>query len=107
MGRIIPMATPNTLFVIFAVSDVPATEARLRNIAPWLYLNVAPGQWLLIAPSSTTTREVSERLAIGSVENAVSGIVVRVEGYYGRSAKSTWEWIATKLGAELGTAATV
>lgn len=101
------MATPNTLFAIFAVSDALAIEARLRDIPAWPYLNVAAGEWLLIAPSSTTTKEVSERLGMGAVEPSLGGIVVRAEGYYGRSAKSTWEWIATKLGAELGAGATV
>ena len=107
MGRIISMATPNALFAIFAVSDASPIEERLRKTAPWLYLNVAPGQWLLVAPSSTTTKEVAERLGMVAGEGAVNGIVVRSDGYYGRSAKSTWEWIATKLGAELGSTATV
>jgi hypothetical protein len=101
------MATPNTLFAIFAVSDASAIEARLRSVAAWPYLNVGSGEWLLIAPSSTTTKEVCDLLGMGPVEPSGSGIVVRAEGYYGRSAKSTWEWIATKLGAELGAASTV
>ena len=41
--RIIPMATPNALFVIFAVTNPEALENRLSTIAPWLSLNVGTG----------------------------------------------------------------
>lgn len=106
-GRIDPMATPNALFAIFAVSDADAVNARLQTVAPWLHLNVGPGEWLLIAPTATTTKEVCERIGLGASPTVSSGIVVRVEGYFGRSSQSTWEWIATKQGAELGTSAPV
>jgi hypothetical protein len=100
------MATPNALFVIFAVSDAEAIEKRLQTIAPWLYLNVGAGEWFVIAPSATTTKELSERIGLGA-EPVGSGIVVRAEGYFGRAPASTWEWIATKQGASLGTTASV
>ena len=99
------MASPNALFVVFAVSNAEAVATRLQTIAPWLYLNVGTGEWLVIAPSATTTKEVCERVGLGISEPASSGIVVRAEGYFGRAASSIWEWIATKQGAELGTAA--
>lgn len=105
VGRIIPMATPNALFVIFAVSDAEAIGKRLQAIAPWLYLNVGEGEWLVIAPAATTTKEVSDRIGLG-VENPIaSGIVVRGDSYFGRASQSIWEWIATKQGAALGTTA--
>jgi hypothetical protein len=101
------MATPNALFVVFAVSDADAVEKRLETIAPWLSLSLGKGEWLVIAPSATTTKELCDRIGLGTVDPVGSGIVVRAEGYFGRSSKSTWEWIATKQGAELGTTATV
>ncbi len=95
------MPTTNTLFAIFAVTDAAALEIRLQTIAPWLAWKAAEGQWLIIAPQATTTKELSDRLGItdGSVSG---GIVVRVENYYGRASTSVWEWVATKMGAELG-----
>jgi hypothetical protein len=101
------MASPNTLFAVFAVSEPVALEPRIQAIAPWLYLKVAEGQWLLIAPSTTTTKEVSEKIGISIPEPVSIGIVVRIEGYFGRGPASTWEWISTKLGADLGAAAPV
>jgi hypothetical protein len=89
------------------VSDAEAVESRLQNIAPWLFLNVGKGEWLVIAPSATTTKELSDRIGLGTLDPVGSGIVVRVEGYFGRTSKSTWEWIATKQGADLGTTASV
>jgi hypothetical protein len=104
------MATPNALFAIFAVPDTAtaaAVEARLQTISPWLFLKVGTGEWLVIAPTATTTKELSDRIGLGTVDPVGSGIVLRTEGYFGRTSKSTWEWIATKQGAELGTAAPV
>ena len=57
----------------------------------------------MIAPSATTTKELSERIGLGVSEPISSGIVVRAEGYFGRASSSIWEWIATKTGAEIGT----
>lgn len=104
------MAIPNALFAVFAVTDATAqaaVEARLLTISPWLYLKVGTGEWLVIAPTATTTKELCDRIGLGTVDPVGSGIVVRAEGYFGRSSKSIWEWIATKQGAELGTAAPV
>jgi hypothetical protein len=100
------MANPNALFVIFAVSDPDAVEKRLLTIAPWLYLNVGTGQWLVIAPNATTTKELCERVGLGTSGAVATGIAVRAEGYFGRAASSIWEWIVTKSGAELGTTTT-
>lgn len=101
------MASPNALFVVFAVSDATAIEARLQTIAPWLSLNVGTGEWLVIAPTATTTKELSERIGLGVSAPAGRGIVVRAEGYFGRAPSSIWEWIATKTGADLGSPAPV
>ena len=101
------MALPNALFVVFGVSDADAVEKRLELIAPWLSLKIAPGEWLIVAPNTTTTKEICERVGLGVTTPVSSGIVVRAEGYFGRAASSVWEWIATKTGADLGATASV
>ena len=100
------MAAPNALFAVFAVSNAEAVEARLQTIAPWLYLNIGAGAWLVVAPSATTTKELCERIGLGS-DFVSNGIAVRAEGYFGRAPTSIWEWIATKTGVALATAAPV
>jgi hypothetical protein len=102
-GRIELMANLNALFAVFAVTNPEAVEQRLQGIAPWLSLNVGTGEWLVIAPSATTTKELCERIGLGISAPVTSGIVVRAEGYFGRASSSIWEWIATKTGADLGT----
>ena len=108
VGRIDQMALPNALFAVIAITD-PATatavEERLQTISPWLFLKVGTAEWLVIAPTATTTKELCDRIGLGTADPVGSGIVIRAEGYFGRSSKSIWEWIATKQGAELGTAA--
>jgi hypothetical protein len=102
------MATPNALFAIFAIPDAivaASVEARLQTISPWLFMKVGTGEWLVIAPTATTTKELCDRIGLGTVDPVGSGIVVRAEGYFGRASTSIWEWIATKQGAELGIAA--
>lgn len=99
------MATPNALFAILNVSSPATVGTKLQGVSPWLPLKLQEGEWLLIAPAGTTTKEVCERIGIDGSES--TGIVVRVDTYYGRNPPSIWEWIATKQGAELVATASV
>jgi hypothetical protein len=96
------MATPNALFALINVSDPAVVDEKMKVIAPWLSFKLQAGQWLIVAPSATTTMEVCERVGINA--NEYTGIVLRVESYYGRNPQSTWEWITAKQAAELGAA---
>jgi hypothetical protein len=103
-GTIIPMATPNSLFAIMAVGNPAALELRIDTSSSWLNLKVREGQWLLIAPAGTTTKEISDKLGVtGENPASSSAIILKVESYFGRTSPSTWEWIIAKKGAELGT----
>ena len=95
------MATPNTLFAIINVSNIAAMRLKLPTLAPWVYLELQEGQWLLVTPGAITSKEVSDRLDL-SGPGADTAIVLRVDTYYGRNHAATWEWITTKQGAELG-----
>lgn len=87
-----------------SVSNPGELAEKLKNAPQWLYLEVAQGQWLLVAPPATTSKEVSDILGITSTDPPTSNaIVLRVESYFGRNSTSTWEWISAKRGAELGT----
>jgi hypothetical protein len=100
------MATPNALFAIISVSNPASLEARLQAVSHWPSIKVSDGQWLLVAPSGITSKEVSDSLGItGEAPIVSNGIVLRVESYFGRHPQSTWEWIRTKKEAELGTPA--
>ncbi|HZL25425.1 MAG TPA: hypothetical protein VFC39_02725 [Acidobacteriaceae bacterium] len=101
------MSTMNTLFAILAVSNAAALEPRIQSASPWLNLKVGEGQWLLIAPAATTTKEISDRLGITETPGVSNGIVLRVETYFGRNPQSVWEWITAKKGAELGSPTTI
>ncbi len=101
------MATPNTLFAIINASNPSALKLKIADIAPWVVLELQEGQWLLVAPNATTTTEVSERLGFTGTESKDTGIVLRVESYFGRNYPNVWEWISTKRGAELGIATSV
>lgn len=101
---IIPMATPNALFAIMSVSAPAMVEAKLNVVPQWLHLKLQEGQWLLVAPPATTSKEVSDALGItGELPPISSAIVLRVESYFGRNPTSVWEWISAKRGAELDT----
>lgn len=97
------MATQNSLFAIFHTAKPEIVDEKLATIAPWVSMKLEPGQWLLIAPFGTTTKEVSERIGIDT--GLATGIVVRFDSYFGVTQPSIWEWLASKQGVALGTAA--
>jgi hypothetical protein len=100
------MATPNALFAIINVGSPSVIAEKLETLHAWPHLKVAEGQWLVIAPAATTSKEVSEGIGItGPDPVASNGMVLRIESYFGRTAGSTWEWIRNKQGAEIGTPA--
>jgi hypothetical protein len=98
------MATPNALFAVLNVSNPVALKKSMESIAPWVPLELQEGEWLLIAPGGTTTKEVSDRLGFANRDSKDTAIVLRAEGYFGRNYQNVWEWIATKQGAELAVA---
>lgn len=92
------MSGTSTLFALFGVTKPEALEAVIKEKYPEMALKVAPGEWLLVAPSTTTTIELCNQLGI--TEGTSSGaIVVSVSSYYGRASVAVWEWIAAKTGA--------
>jgi hypothetical protein len=97
------MASPNTLFALFAASSPKAMEQKLQaggTPLPLLNFKVTESSWLLIAPNTVTTRELSD--ALGITDGSVSGgILVRVENYFGRANKEIWEWITAKIDVPL------
>jgi len=92
------MPTPNTLFALFHVANVSGVEERLKSLSPALSLKVGDNSWFIITPSTTTTKELSDKIGITGGEVS-TGIIVRVENYWGNTSKATWEWITAKMGA--------
>ena len=90
------MATPNTLFALFSVTKPVEMQARLDSLSPGLSLSVGEKEWLIITPSTLTTKELSDKLGI-TLGEVSGGILVRVENYWGHANKAIWEWIVAKL----------
>ena len=85
-----------SLFAVMAPTDDPRLATAIQTQFPADYLKVAPGQWLIAATG--TSKDISDRLKV--TDGAVgSAIIVAFSGYYGRSSTSTWEWIASRMGA--------
>jgi hypothetical protein len=95
------MAISNTLFALINVSDPVAMKARLQGISPWVSYELQDGQWLIVAPSATTAKEISDKLELGGGGSKETGIVLRVENYFGQNYQTVWDWISVKQGAEL------
>jgi hypothetical protein len=98
------VATLNTLFAIFAASNPEAMKQKLSSSQDkfsFLSKPTSEESWLVIAPNTVTTKELSD--ALGITDGAVSAaVVVRVESYYGRANNDIWEWIAAKIGVPFG-----
>lgn len=100
---ILPMASQNNLFVLFAASKPDAIKERLgSNLFSFVMLSqpITDDSWFLVAPAAVTTQEISDALGITDGSNG-AGVVVKVENYYGRANPSLWEWINAKRGIEL------
>jgi len=94
------MPTTNTLFAILAIANPDALKTAITARYPDESLEVGPGQWFVVRPSTTTTIELSAELGI--TDGSISGaIILSASSYYGRTRPSTWEWIAAKTGATL------
>jgi hypothetical protein len=92
------MSTPSTLFAIMAAGNAEALKAVIKAKYSDQAMEVAPGQWLIIRPSTTTTLEVAKELGIYDGTTS-GGIVLSITSYNGRTSPSTWEWISAKTGA--------
>jgi hypothetical protein len=92
------MPNPSTLFAIMAVGKPEALKTVIEAKYSDQATEVAPGQWLIVRPSTMTTLEIANELGIydGSTSGA---IVLSVASYNGRTRPSTWEWISAKTGA--------
>jgi hypothetical protein len=69
-------------------------------------MELEDGEWLLVAPTGTTTEEVSGKLGFNTAGKDTA-LILRVENYFGRNYSTVWEWINTKRGALLDTAASI
>lgn len=90
----------NSLFAIFEADEPQKLKSRIEADKSVLSRPLSDGVWLIIAPFTTTTTELSDRLGI-SDGGSGAAIVVRVESYFGRAPSDVWEWIRAKMGAEL------
>jgi hypothetical protein len=89
------MAPPNTLFAVVASSAPDKLGAKIQEIFPDMNQNIAVGQWLIVAPSTMTTTEISQVLGITDGTNG-SALILSSAGYFGRLNVSIWEWIKAK-----------
>jgi hypothetical protein len=90
---------PRSLFAVIAAGTPEALGARIQQAFPdGMSFSVADDQWLIAAPSTATTKEISTQLQI-TTENPVStAIVLACTSYFGRANVATWEWIVAKTG---------
>ena len=100
------MATQNNLFALIDASNPSAIAERLGSTGlPFAILHqpISSTSWFLITRSAITTEEVTN--ALGIIDGSTgSGVVVRVENYYGRANPSIWEWIVAKRSVLLDSA---
>ena len=92
------MVGEKKLFAVIAVGRPEALAPRIQELFPENFFLVEPGQWLLVAPATTTTQELSVSLGISSDASVSDAIVLNVSSYFGRASLNTWEWLAAKMG---------
>jgi hypothetical protein len=85
------------LFIIVAIDSAAALEAKIQQLYPNDYYEIAQGKWFVVSPM-VTAKQLSAHLEITPSPPAegMRAVVVSVRGYFGRGPKDMWEWVAAK-----------
>lgn len=82
------------VFAIVAPEIDPRLEAALGKEFEGAFLQIGPGQFLLVV-NNVTTPEVAQKL--GSNDGAVGRVfIASVSNYTGWHNKDIWEWLAAR-----------
>jgi hypothetical protein len=92
------MATEKKIFAVMAAGNPLLLEPKIEEKFPGSNLQVAPGDWFIVGPSTMTTQELAILLEISTETSISSAIVLSVASYFGRSQVTTWEWLTAKMG---------
>lgn len=82
------------VYAIFSVSNPVALTAALQAHFPNDHKAIGHNEWLVASPA-LTSREVGDLLGISDGSSG-SGILVAMNGYWGRANNDIWEWITAK-----------
>jgi hypothetical protein len=86
------------LFVVLALgTSAPDVQKGIEEHFPDNFYLIEAGKWL-VATSLVTAKQVSDRIGITNDENIgqLTGLVIRMAGYFGMASKDMWEWISAK-----------
>lgn len=92
------MPSDKKIFAVIAVDNPGKLSPIIAAQFPDSFLLVGEGQWLLVAPSTMTTQEVSNQISVSVEESVSSAIILSVNSYFGRASLNTWEWLTAKMG---------
>ena len=84
------------VFAIFEVSNPPLVEENLNKLYADQWYRVSSNAFF-VATEGETTRQVADSLGFSDDNPSLSGIVVPVYSYWGRSRPDLWEWLAIKM----------
>lgn len=85
------------IFAVMSQGDPAELAASVRQNFASNYFELEPGKWFITA-DGLTAKDVSYRLGMGEPSN-LPGVVVTVEGYFGRARSDLWEWLKAKATA--------
>ena len=97
-----PYLSVGVLFAVLAQRDFDQIGEVIQRKYPGQHYALAPGQWLVFAPGSTT-QEVSNALGItGGPTPIGAAIVIAFISYFGSADPQIWEWIAARMSTQRG-----
>ena len=92
------MASDKKIFAVMATSQPEKLKPLIEELFPDTNFLVAPGQWLLVGPSTMTSQELPVKLKVSVDETVSTAIIMSVSGYFGRAPINVWEWLVAKSG---------
>jgi hypothetical protein len=97
-----PYLSVGALFAVLAQKGFDQIGEAIQQKYPGGHYALAPGQWLIFSPGSTT-QEISNALGItGSPTPVGSAIIIAFISYFGSADPQIWEWIAARMSTQRG-----
>jgi hypothetical protein len=85
-----------SLFAIIRASEPEKLKAAIEKTYENNFKSIGPREWLVSDKASP--EEVSNKLGISEGESG-TGMVLKVDAYFGRAQKDIWDWMEAKLAA--------
>ncbi len=78
--------------VPFRNDSLDDLKKKLQDVSKSAYVEHEPNVYFV--EFSGSPKDLSYRIGISDSENSATGVVIKINGYYGRANRSLWDWLS-------------